>query len=247
MYAFFTVKSCSRCSTPRAWKAECMHFLRWNRARVAQRPELGKQNVCIFTVKSCWRCFLGPFCGLGLEILQNCFLGASWAHSAAWAWKCSKMVFWELPKRILRPGLGNAPKLCSGSFLGSFCGLGLEMLQNDVCSKTPVPTVYVFMRWFPPLTLPGSWITHVFELSGAIFVPGAKRKITPFLNCGVQQFKSPPVCVGRCLWRLGSMALWNVFGCVCWRVCVCARVFVFVCNTMSLCLEATCVVFTDKF
>ena len=33
--------------------------------------------------------------------------------------------------------------------------------------------------------------------------------------------------------------------CVC--VCVCVFVFVFVCNTMSLCLEATCVVFTDKF
>ena len=31
-----------------AWKAECMHFLRSNRVRVAQRPELGKQNVCIF-------------------------------------------------------------------------------------------------------------------------------------------------------------------------------------------------------
>ena len=32
--------------------------------------------------------------------------------------------------------------------------------------------------------------------------------------------------------------------CVCVCVCVC---FVFVCNAMSLCLEATCVVFTDKF
>ena len=28
------------------------------------------------------------FCGLGLEMLQNGFLGASCAHSAAWAWKC---------------------------------------------------------------------------------------------------------------------------------------------------------------
>ena len=90
--------------------------------------------------------FLGPFCGLGLEMLQNGVLGTSWAHSGAWglemlqnhvlgaswaysgawAWKCSK---WH-----------------SGSFLGPFCDLGLEMLQNDVCSKTPVPTVYVFMR-----------------------------------------------------------------------------------------------------
>ena len=35
--------------------------------------------------------------------------------------------------------------------------------------------------------------------------------------------------------------------CVCVCVCLCVCVFVFVCNTMSLCLEATCVVFTDKF
>ena len=51
----------------------------------------------------------GPFCDLGLEILQNHVLGASWAHSAAWAWKCFKIAFWELPGPILRPGLGNAP------------------------------------------------------------------------------------------------------------------------------------------
>ena len=147
MYAFFTIKSCSRCSTPRAWVAECMHFLRLDRARVASwahsapwawkcfkmtfwglpgpilRPGLGN------AVKWASGGFLGSFCGLGLEMLQNGFLGASWAHSAAWAWKCSKMAFWSLLGPILRPGLGNAPKWPSGGFLGSFCGLGLEMLQ----------------------------------------------------------------------------------------------------------------------
>ena len=56
--------------------------------------------------------------------------GAPWAHSAAWAWKCSKMALWRLPGPILRPGLGNAPKWPSGGFLGPFCGLALEMLQN---------------------------------------------------------------------------------------------------------------------
>ena len=35
--------------------------------------------------------------------------------------------------------------------------------------------------------------------------------------------------------------------CVCVCDCVLVSVVVFVCNTMSLCLEATCVVFTDKF
>ena len=35
--------------------------------------------------------------------------------------------------------------------------------------------------------------------------------------------------------------------CVCLCVCVCVCIFVFVCNTLSLCLGATCVVFTDKF
>ena len=74
--------------------------------------------------------FLGPFCGLGLEMPQNGLLEASWAHSAAWAWKCSKMTFWRLPGLILRLGLGNAPKWLSGGFLNPFCGLGLEMLQN---------------------------------------------------------------------------------------------------------------------
>ena len=74
--------------------------------------------------------FLGPFCGLGLEMLQNGFLEASWAHSAAWAWKYSRMAFWRLLGPILRPGFGNAAKWLSGGFLGPFCGLGLEMLQN---------------------------------------------------------------------------------------------------------------------
>ena len=88
------------------------------------RPRLGNAP------KSRSGSFLGPFCGLGLEMLQNDVLGASWAHSAAWAWKYSNMTFWELPGPILQLGLGNNPKSCSGSFLGSFCGLGLEMLQN---------------------------------------------------------------------------------------------------------------------
>ena len=65
-------------------------------------------------------------------MLQNVFLGASWAHSAAWVWKYFNMTFWGLPEPILRPGLGNAPKLPSGGFLGPFCGLGLEMLQNGL-------------------------------------------------------------------------------------------------------------------
>ena len=64
--------------------------------------------------------FLGSFCGLGLEMLQNGLLGASWAHSAAQAIKYSKIDFWGLPGPILRPGLGNAPKWPSGGFLDSF-------------------------------------------------------------------------------------------------------------------------------
>ena len=37
--------------------------------------------------------FLSLFCSLGLAMLQNGSLWDSWAHSAAWAWKCSKMAF----------------------------------------------------------------------------------------------------------------------------------------------------------
>ena len=88
------------------------------------RPGLGKSSTRAF-----WG-FLGPFCGLGLEMLYNNLLGASWAHSAAWAWKCFKMAFWGLLGPILRPGFGNAAKWLPGGFLGPFCGLGLEMLQN---------------------------------------------------------------------------------------------------------------------
>ena len=51
---------------------------------------------------------------------------------------CSKITFWELPGHILRPGLGHASKLLSGSFLGPFCGLGLEMLQM-MCWELPGP------------------------------------------------------------------------------------------------------------
>ena len=40
------------------------------------------------------------------------------------------MAFWGLPGLILRLRLGNAPKWPSVSFLGPFCGLGMEMLQN---------------------------------------------------------------------------------------------------------------------
>ena len=57
-------------------------------------------------------------------------MDASWAYSTAWAGKFSKRAFWRLPGLILRPGLGNASKCISGGFLGPFCGLGLEMLQN---------------------------------------------------------------------------------------------------------------------
>ena len=95
------------------------------------RPALGYEVLGLkYKVLGVRRSFLVPFCGLGLEMLQNVFLGASWAHSAAWVWKCCKMAFWGLPRPILRPGLGNAPKWLSRGFLGSFCGLGLEMLQN---------------------------------------------------------------------------------------------------------------------
>ena len=86
-----------------------------------------------------WKCFKiafwelpGPICGLVLEMLQKHVLGASWTHSAAWVWKCSKMAFRELVGPMVGPGLGNAPKSLSGSFLGTFCGLGLKMHQNDV-------------------------------------------------------------------------------------------------------------------
>ena len=44
------------------------------------------------------------------EYVVKALLEASWAHSAAWAWKCPKTAFWKLHGPILRPGPGNAPK-----------------------------------------------------------------------------------------------------------------------------------------
>ena len=109
-----------------AWVWKCSKMAFWRLPGHILRPGLGNAAK--------WPCggFLGLFCGLGLEMLQNGFLEASWAHSAAWAWQCSKIAFWRLPGPILRPGLGNASKWPSGSFLGLFCGLGLEMLQNGL-------------------------------------------------------------------------------------------------------------------
>ena len=83
----------------------------WGLPGLILRPGLGN------AVKWASGGFLGSFCGLGLDMLQNGFLGASWAHSAAWAWKCSKMAFWGLPAPILRPGLGNA----ENKLLGASC------------------------------------------------------------------------------------------------------------------------------
>ena len=107
--------------------------------------------------------FLGLFCGLGLEMLQNNFLEASWAYSMAWVWKCSKMAFWRLPGPILRPGLGNAPKWPSGSFLGPFCCLGLEMLQNGFLEASLAQSA----AWACKCSKMAFW-----ELPGLILRPG---------------------------------------------------------------------------
>ena len=47
---------------------------------------------------------LRPLCALGLEMLQNDPLGASWDHFASWRWKCLKTTLWMPPGTTLRAG-----------------------------------------------------------------------------------------------------------------------------------------------
>ena len=89
-----------------------MHFSRLNRARVAQRPELGKQNVCIFYGEI----VLALLNAQSMESRMYAFLRLNRARVAQ------------------RPELGKqnvcifTVKSCWRCFLGPFCGLGLEML-----------------------------------------------------------------------------------------------------------------------
>ena len=45
---------------------------------------------------------LRPLCALGLEMLQNDPLGASWDNFASWRWKCLKSTLWMPPGTTLR-------------------------------------------------------------------------------------------------------------------------------------------------
>ena len=45
------------------------------------RPGLGYEVLGLrYKVFGLGRSFLGPFCGFGLEMLQNCLLEAPWGH-----------------------------------------------------------------------------------------------------------------------------------------------------------------------